>query len=207
MSIITSITEQKKKSRVNIYLDGRFFCGLEKLTCVSNNLQVGTEISKEQLEEIQQQSEQSVAFSKSLDFLSSRMRSEAEIKKYLAGKGYLPLTIENTISKLKEYSYINDEEFANQLIRSYPSLGQAALKQKLIQKGVPQNTIKSFLESIDAESEEEKAEIIAKKYLKNRINSKNIKQKLNNHLISKGFSFEIASKLTKKFTAEEDNEY
>ena len=207
MSTITAITSQRNKSRCNIYLDGKFYCGLEKLTCVSNHLLVGTEISKTELEQIQNQSEQSVAFSKSLDYLAVRMRSESEIKTYLQKKGFLPATISATISKLKVYSYIKDEEFANQLIRSYSALGKNALKQKLFQKGVSQNTINEVLSSIESDEEERKAEEQAKKYLKNKNNSKNIRQKLNNYLISKGFSFEIASKITKEYMGEIEYEY
>ena len=207
MPTITSITNQKNKSRANIFIDGKFCCGLEKMTCVSNGLVVGKEISIEQLQQIQHQSEQSVAFSKALDQLSARMRSKSEIQTYLKSKGFFPTTIESTISKLEEYNYINDKEFATQFVRSYPNLGQMAIKQKLIQKGVPQNIISSLLSSIDLDQELQKAETIAKKYLKNRINSKNIRQKLNNYIISKGFPYEIANKIVKSFTSEDNNEY
>ena len=48
---ITKIEVQKKnKSRVNLYLDGEFNCGLSLETIVKNGIKEGREITDEQLE-------------------------------------------------------------------------------------------------------------------------------------------------------------
>ena len=207
MPIITAITPQKNKERVNIYLDGSFYCGLQKITCASFGLQVGRAVSETELGQIQEQSEQSVAFGKAVGQLAQRMRSQKEIEQYLQKKGFLDQTITQTISKLCDYGYINDAEFAAELVRSYPNLGPRAIQQKLFQKGVSQTIINKLLSNQNSDQEEQKATEIAKKYLKTRINSKNIAQKLNNYIISKGFSFELASKITKELTKGDNNDY
>ena len=207
MAIITAITPQKNAQRVNIYLDGKFYCGLEKITCASSGLQIGTAVSESQLQQIQLQSEQSVAFNKAIKQISQRMRSQKELEQYLAQKGFLDSVISATIQKLKEYSYLNDSEFAAELVRSYPNLGPRAIAQKLLQKGISQNIINNVLSGQDSAQQEQKATEIAKKYLKTKNNSKNIQQKLNNYIISKGFSYEIASKITRELTQGEDYDY
>ena len=44
MPVITSITKQKKGERVNIFLDGEFYCGLDGLTMLKFGLKEGMEI-------------------------------------------------------------------------------------------------------------------------------------------------------------------
>ena len=205
MAIITQISQQKRKGRVNLYLDGRFFCGLERLTCVSHGLVVGKEISESEIEKIQQESEASVAFDKAATYLSVRMRSKKEIKTYLSGKGFLPQVVESCIKKLEEYGYVNDRTFAEELIRSYPSLGRGAIRRKLAEKGVSQNIVEELLRDENFKNEEQKAEELGKKFIKLRTNAKNLPQKLKNHLILKGYSFEIANKVAKKLLGENEN--
>lgn len=204
MAIITSITTQKRKNRVNIYLDGKFFCGLEKLTAVSHGLLEGKSVSEEELAKIQQESESSVAFEKAATYIATRMRSEKEIVTYLSGKGFLPQVVENCLQKLKEYGYVNDRTFAEELLRSYPSLGRSAIKRKLAEKGISQIIINEVVCDDNFENEEENATALAAKFIKTRANAKNLSQKLKNHLISKGYSFEIANKVARKLIKEEE---
>ena len=53
MSEITAITPQiKDKRRCNVYVDGRFCCGLTLETTVKNRLKVGQSITEEQLSDM-----------------------------------------------------------------------------------------------------------------------------------------------------------
>ena len=191
MATITAITAQKKAGRANIYLDGRFFCGMQSVTVVSNHLAVGTEISEEELGEIQRQSETNVAFDKCVAKLSVRMRSKKELTNFLKEKGFLPEVIQECMKKLEEYGYVNDLEFAKELVRSYPSLGRKMLQQKLSQKGVDVETISQALSQLDGETQKETAIVVAKKFIKSRSNAKNLREKLMRHLAYKGFDYEI----------------
>ena len=48
MKTVTKIKIQNSdKNRVNLYLDGKFFCGLELETVVKNGIKVGTIITEE----------------------------------------------------------------------------------------------------------------------------------------------------------------
>ena len=204
MAIITQISAQKRKNRVNVYLDGKFFCGLEKLTAVSHGLEVGKVFSEEELENIQRESEGSVAFEKAANYLSARIRSKKEIRKYLLDKGFLPVVVDDTVAKLEGYGYVNDFSFAEELVRSYPSLGMAAIKRKLFEKGISSEIVEKVLSVVDDEAEKEKAEQLAVKFVRVRVGAKNLATKLVNHLVAKGYSFEIANFVAKKMLKTDD---
>ena len=79
MNEITEITPQAKdKKRCNVYVDGRFCCGLTLETVVKNRLKVGKIITQEELGEIQLESERATAFDKALTHLSTTRKTETE---------------------------------------------------------------------------------------------------------------------------------
>ena len=80
MAEITSITPQlKDKERCNIYVDGRFYCGLRLETAVRCRLRVGQHIELSRLDEIQLESEKSQALDKALKHLSASMKTEKQM--------------------------------------------------------------------------------------------------------------------------------
>ena len=113
MNEITAIMPQvKDKSRCNIYLDGRFCCGLTLETVVKNRLKVGQSVTQEGLEYMQLESEKQTALNKALSFLSATRKTEKEIRAHLTKKGYLPAVIGYVVEKLREYDFVNDTEYA-----------------------------------------------------------------------------------------------
>lgn len=122
MSRITDITEQvKDRLRCNIYVDGRFCCGLKLETVMRYRLKKGREISGEELAEIQLESEKSEALDKALNYISSTMKTESEIRKYLAQKGYLAGVSDYVVEKMKSYGYVDDAEYGKAYAKSLSS--------------------------------------------------------------------------------------
>ncbi|MDE7305894.1 MAG: recombination regulator RecX, partial [Clostridia bacterium] len=65
MSEITSIEPQKKdKERCNVYVDGRFYCGIKLEVAIKFHLKAGMQIEKSRLDEIQLETEKSQAMDK-----------------------------------------------------------------------------------------------------------------------------------------------
>lgn len=117
MSEITNLIKAGK-DKYNIFLDGSYFCTLNAETIIKAGLKSGKEISKEQIENIQAENEKLIAFDKSLRYLAN-LKTEKQVKDYLYSKGYTTKTVNYCISKLYEYNYLNDEEFAKIYVRSY----------------------------------------------------------------------------------------
>ena len=79
MNEITAITPQiKDKRRCNIYVDGRFYCGLTLEATIKNRLKVGQVISPEKLSEIQLESEKNTAFDKALTHIPWRGKPKSK---------------------------------------------------------------------------------------------------------------------------------
>ena len=86
MGEITAITPQvKDKKRCNIFVDGRFYCGLTLEAAMKNRLKAGQTIDPATLSKIQLESEKSTAFDKALNFISAAQKTETQVREELAG--------------------------------------------------------------------------------------------------------------------------
>ena len=75
MSEITAITPQvKDKTRCNIFIDGRFYCGLTLEAAVKNRLKAGQTIDPARLSEIQLESEKATALTRRLPIFPLRRK-------------------------------------------------------------------------------------------------------------------------------------
>ncbi len=199
MPTITEITLQKKKSRANVFLDGEFVCGLNNITLIKNGLKVGVEITKESLLKIHNESEVESAFEKALSLLSRQKYTKKAIVDKLKSKEYEDDIIKQVISKLSEYGYISDLDFANSFIASNKSKSRRMLEVDLLKKGLGRETIKRALEENTTEEEEfEKCLTATQKYLKNKEVDEKTIQKLKSHLVYKGFSFDNINRVIRK---------
>lgn len=199
MNEITAITAQKNnKTRVNLYLDNKFFCGMELLTVMSHRLKVGQQISGEKLEEIVFEAEYSLALNKALNYISKSMHTNSQLIKYLRGKQYSPKIIDTVMNKLKEYGYVDDMAYATQFAElKKANSGKRKIAFELKQKGVDNRLIDQVLDKIEDESEACVA--VAEKYIKGRSLDLKLKQSAYRYLISKGFDYETVKGVLDKF--------
>ncbi len=207
MNEITAITPQiKDKTRCNIYVDGRFCCGLTLETTVKNRLKVGQIVSVERLAEIQLESEKSTAFDKALTHLSATRKTEKQIRAYLEGKGYLPAVVEYAVEKLRSYNFLNDGEYAEAYVESVAKRkGGRLIRMELRQKGVSDSEIDEALQTLDEEQELSTAKAVLEKYMRGKPSDIATLQKAYRHLMGKGFDYETAkSALSAYGSAEEE---
>lgn len=205
MGIITKIEEQKNKNRVNIFVDDSFFCGLEKETAVIFGLKVNKEIDENELSLAIEKSEEKRAFEKSMDYLSKRMHSKFELKDKLLKKGFSNEVVSNTILKLEEYHYVDDDMFARLFIEQNSNLSKRMIFNKLQLKGINKDIIDKNLIEIDSDAEIEKCEVLARKLLKStKIENFNDKQKFVAKLVRRGFSYDTISKVLKNIKIDID---
>lgn len=194
---ITDITKQKNKNRRNLFVDGKFFSGIELETLIKNKIKIGDTFFKDDLIKIIDESEQIVAFNKAIKYALKGLKSEYEIKKNLHEKGYLEKTINDVVEKMKEYNYINDEVVVETYINYFKEVyGKNKIKQNLLSKKIDEEIINKYL--IYEESEEKLKKTI-KKYLKNKEKNLKTKQNLINHLLYKGYKFDDFNNFLKEY--------
>ena len=113
MPEITAITPQKKdKTRCNVEIDGRFYCGMKLVTVMQSRLKVGMSIALEELAHIQLESEKQTALDKALHHITASMKPEKEIRDFLTKKGYLKDVCDYVIEKMKGYGFLDDGAYA-----------------------------------------------------------------------------------------------
>lgn len=198
MQTITELKVQAKdKNRVNLYLNNKFFCGLDLETVVKHQLKVGTIIDEQRLQNIQLQSEKQTALNKALKLISTRYKTQKEVENYLYEKGYLPQIVYFVVEKLNEYHYIDDERYADSYIASHKNFGKLKLKQQLLQKGISPTIVEQKLEDENFDQSQEILNL-AQKYMKNKQDSKENYIKMIKNLMSKGFEYETIKEVLKK---------
>lgn len=206
MSEITQITAQKKdKTRCNVFLDGRFYCGLKIETVVKARLKVGQEIDGGTLENLQFESEKQTAFDRALTHISLSQKTEKEVETFLKNKGYLPEVVAYVLEKMKEYGFLNDGEYA----KAYADFqikkkGRRMIQAELKRKGVSDEAI--FSATATLEGEEETAKTLAEKYLRGKEKTKENLSKAYRYLLGKGFDYEIAKSAVSLFRGGEIGE-
>ena len=207
MNEITAITPQvKDKTRCNIYVDGRFCCGLTLEATIKNRLKVGQIVSVERLAEIQLESEKSTAFDKALTHLSATRKTEKQIRTYLEGKGYLPAVVEYAVEKLRSYNFLNDGEYAEAYVESVAKRkGGRLIRMELRQKGVSDGEIDAALDSLDEEQELSTAKAVLEKYMRGKQADVATLQKAYRHLMGKGFDYETAKSALAVYGTSEDD--
>ena len=194
MPKITAINLQTKiKDRCNLFLDGEYYTSVTLETVMKNRLKVGLEIDAGRLSEIITENERAEALNKAVGYISKYLKTKREIKDYLLRKGYSEEIAWYCIDKLKEYGYVNDEDYSKRFIESNAkNQGKRLLEYKLMMKGVRKEDIGAAYENADIDAKEN-AKNIAEKHLRNKeINKENL-AKTYRYLIGKGFSYEEAS--------------
>lgn len=203
MGIITDIKPQiKNKTRVNLFVDDKFFCGLEKLTVLSRRLRIGDEVNPDELCAAVEESESVSAFERAAKYLGLRPRTEKEMNEYLKDKGYAESAVKNTLEKLKGYGYIDDAEYCRVYINSYAAkFGVRKMEAELKSKGIDRELIACALEETGDQTEAVFA--LAEKYLSSH---KKDKRKLITYLMNKGFDYETVKEAISDIDFSDDNE-
>lgn len=139
-------------------------------------------------------------FDRAVNLLAFKPRSIAELRQRLLEKEWTNSEIvESVLDKLKEYNYLNDEQFARNVaasqIRQKP-IGKRVLQQKLTMKKLDKETVETALENIYGEIPE--SEIIERAIekrlrLKGKPETREDSKKFYDYLLRQGFSYDLVS--------------
>jgi regulatory protein len=112
--------------------------------------------------------------SRALNLLSYRARSVEELRRSLREREFPETSIEETIEWLKEYGYLNDEQFAADLaagrVRN-KNWGVRKITSDLARRGIESEIITKIVTELSGESEESTAERALEKWLQKRFGS------------------------------------
>ena len=199
MKKITKIEYQKNnKNRVNIYLDDSFAFGIDINIMVKYSLSKNMELKEDFIEEILMAEEEINVYNYALSVLSRTFKSEKQLRDKLNEKGYDGQFVDNTIIKLKEKKYLDDERYSEILINNKINIskyGKRRVREALYHKGINREIIDEKLSCISEDDELERALSLGSKKLRTiKKDDERRSIKLSNYLVNKGFEFETVKK-------------
>lgn len=132
--------------------------------------------------------------------LAAKPRSIRELRERLLEKEWTNSAIvDEILEKLKEYKYVDDEQFAKSFasskLRQKP-VGKRRLKESLSQKKLEKETVEKAIEKVyEATPEDEVIEIAIKKRLrqKGKPETREDSKKFYDYLMRQGFSYDLIS--------------
>jgi regulatory protein len=139
-------------------------------------------------------------FQRAAKLLSAKQRSVEELReRLLAGRGANETIVNEVITRLREYGYLDDTKFAQNYaslrLRERP-LGRRRLERDLWLKKVDKQTATTALDEVfDATPEDDLIDrAIAKRIrLRGKPGTREQAKKLFDHLIRQGFAFDLVS--------------
>ncbi len=211
MDVITKIEVQKRnKDRSNIYINNDYAFSLSNELVYKEGLKVNEKIDIDRINSIAKEDNYLKCKTTALRIVEKSYKSEKELIDKLILKGYDNEAIDKTMNVLKEYNFINDENYVKMYIKDKVKLvGKKKIKYDLAKKGISDKIIDEEIYNIDSEDERNTAYNLAiKKYntiAKRESDRFKLSQKLYRFLLSKGYGYDIVSNVVKEITKVEDN--
>lgn len=194
---ITSIEQQKNNpERYSVFIDNKFAFGLDSVDIFNFKLKINDEISAEKYNIIMEQCVFLKAKNKAIKYLGYKARTEKEIYKKLLTEYYPSDIIEKTITFLKKYNYVNDENYARAYITekfNIKGYGIKRLTYELKSRGIESSIIENIIYELNDEIDEKhKAVELLNKKIKGEKNiDYKLKQKLYGYLARRGYNYSV----------------
>jgi len=196
---ITALKIQKRnKERVNVYLDETYAFAVTVLVAAS--LKKGQYLTDPEIERFKSQDERDKAYHQAVRFLGFRARSQQELVRYLQAKGYASVVVTDTIDRLLEEQYLDDEAFARFWLANrerFRPRGQQALRYELRQKGIANEVIETALADVD-EANLAWTAVEQKLARWQGLSEEDFRKKVLGFLTRRGFTYEIAYQVVER---------
>ena len=210
MSKITKIEIQKRnKERVNLFLDGEYAFSLSAELVYKEGLKVNENVDSIKLEALAEKDTIIKCKDSALRIIERSYKTEKEVRDKLKLKGYDENSINKSIEFLKEYNFLNDDNYTKMFIKDkLNTQGSNKIKYGLFKKGVSKEIIEKELSNVDKEDEKSTALNLAKKKIitikKSESDNYKVSGKLYRFLISKGYSYDVVKDVVKEVMALDD---
>lgn len=185
--------EPAAKGRCKVSVEGQQDFVLYKGELSRYAIAEGEELSKDVYEEILQKVVGKRAKARALHLLCDMGRTEAQLRAKLEQGGYPAATVEEAISYVKSFGYLNDAEYARSFIEGRKQKkSRRELYAALCRKGIAREEAEQALEEYYGREDSEKA--VEALLRRKRFNPEEAdalqKQKMAGYLMRKGFRYE-----------------
>ncbi|MCX4364328.1 MAG: RecX family transcriptional regulator [Bacilli bacterium] len=170
------------------------------------------DISASVLKDILKYNDELDSYYLSIKYITKKLRSEKEIYEYLKKKDISENVINDTIARLKENKFLDDELYLKAYINDQINLsnnGPRKIAKNLLTLGLDETYINNALSNIDASIWEEKIDKYVSKKVNTNHNSsvKMLKMKIINDLVNLGYDKEIIMPIINNYEIDDHEVY
>jgi len=208
VSKITDLrTGKGRDKRLNIFLDGRFAFSLGAEVAERENLQVGQELSSNQIESLTGSDEVQRCLEAAYRYLGYRPRSESEIRERMQRRGFAAETIDAVVIRLGEQALLDDEAFARfwkENRDSFRPRSRWLTGLELRRMGVGNSVIDQVVAGIDDEENAYRAALQKTRH-GTPADYQSFRRRLGGYLRRRGFNYEVISHTLERIWQERGN--
>jgi regulatory protein len=177
------------KNKYKVCLEGGADFVLYKRELSKLHIEAGQDLPEELYEQILKEIQIPRAKKRAMHLLEKMDRTEQQLRTKLREAGYASEAIEDAISYVKSYHYIDDERYARTYIRIHQqSKSKQRLKMDLLKKGIDKEVIDLALEEEFEQSEEEMIlQLLKKKHYDPSTADQKERNKMYRFLMQRGF--------------------
>lgn len=204
------LAQQKNPERVSVFIDGAFAFGLHVDLVMEHALAKGQHLDAETQQRLRAADAARRAFDVALTYLGYRARTEAEMRRRLADKGFSEAVAEATLARLRDFEYLDDAAYARDYARTRfrtKGYGPQRLRADLRRRGVPAAAIEAALAAvIEADDVLEAARRHAatrRRRLGAEPDPRKRRKKLTDALLRRGFSYDTVRQVLDEEEREE----
>lgn len=194
MSKITKLTVgRSREKRLNVFLDGKFTFSLLAEVAVKEGLQVGQELSANQVEVLTGSNHFHRCLNAAIRYLGYRPRSEAEVRQRLQRHGFNGDCTEKVLAQLKEQGLVDDTAFAlfwKENRESFSPRSRRLTRLELQRKGLDGGVIDQVVGEVDDSDSAYRAALgKARRLLPS--DYQGFRRRLGEYLRRRGFNYEV----------------
>ncbi len=208
---VSRIEVQKKdKSRYSVYLDDSFWLGVSEGTLIKFNLAKGQTLTPEECQTIRDYEQEESLYLRAIKHLSRALKSSGEVYDYLKAQALKQADLDSleakedflaelepylgrVIGRLVSQGYLDDALYGRSLVLTEARVGRKGpqlIGRKLQDKGLTASQIAQALEAYELDLLEENIQTLIEKFYKSqrRLPAGQLKRKVQEHLLTKGYS-------------------
>ena len=202
MSMSYIITELKKenKGKVTICLNEEIHLWLYASEGRQLLLKEGMELTEEQYQHILHHVIGKRVTKRAMHLLEQQERTEHQLREKLFQKGYPKEAVEDAISYVKKYHYLDDERYARAFIRIHQEKrSKMRLKSDLLQRGISKDLIELCMEEeFFCDEKEQIRSLLEKKNFSSDTADRKEIEKMYRFLMRRGFRSSDISAVLKR---------
>ncbi len=200
--LILSIDEQpgKKVKKSKVRLQGGEDLCLYAKEIRRLGLKAGEELSEEVYEDIMAMILIPRAKKRAMHLLEKQDRTRANLAQKLRESGYPTRAVEEAVTYVESYHYIDDARYAENYIRYHQEeKSRRRIFEDLYKKGISKDVIENALEAEYTASEEDQIlELLKKKHYNLETADLKEKSKIYRFLLGRGFSYQTIDRILSK---------